>query len=297
VAAQQIEVEKMTVVVGVDGSPESLAAVRTATTEAKWRNQALRIVHAFVWPTLHVPVGPPQGGPPDAGLRHAAEAILDEAASAATQTDPSVHISKELVTGAPVPVLLRATHGAELVVVGDRGLGGFTGLLAGSVAVGLAMYASAPVLVVKGDLARNGPVVAGVDGAGTCESAVDYAFQEASYRETELVAVHAWTSPVSPVPGDMLPLVYDIAATTAAHTRVLAEVVTGHRERYPDVKVRLAVEHHRPAATLIRHSESAQLIVVGSRGRGGFTGLLLGSVSQQVLHHAQCPVLIARKKA
>ncbi len=286
----------MTIVVGVDGSDQSLDAVRVAAAEAQWRDRPLRIVHAFVWPMLHVAAGAPVGGPPDAGLRHAAEAVLKDAAAIAAEAQPGIEISTDLIPGAPVAVLLQAARDAELVVLGDRGLGGFSGLLVGSVAVQLAAHAAAPVLIIKGFLRPNGPVVVGVDGSQRSVHAIECAFEEAANRHAELVAVHCWTDPVSTEPGDMLPLVYDVEATEDDEERVMAESLAGYRERYPTVNVRTEVLRHHASKALIERTKDAQLIVVGSRGRGGFSGLLLGSVSQQVLHHSHCPVLIARKK-
>jgi len=230
-----------------------------------------------VWPLLHVPVGPPEGGPPEAGLRHEAERLIEEAAAVAAKENPAVPVSTDLITGAPAPALLREVRTAELVVLGDRGLGGFSGLLVGSVAVQVAAHSPVPVLVAKGRLAEQGLVVVGVDGSPESLSAVECAFQEAAYRRVELVAVHGWTG-----------------ADAQGAERLLSEAIAGHRERFPDVTVRPEVIHDRPARALVKLSEDAQLVVVGSRGPGGFTGLLLGSVSQQVLHHSRCPVLIVR---
>lgn len=286
----------MTIVVGVDGSASAMDAVRLAAQEAAWRKHPLRIVHAFIWPLLHVPLGPSQAGPPEGGLRHEAERLLTESASLAVQTVPSVKVETELIEGAPSPVLLGAARSAELVVLGDRGLGGFTGLLIGSVAVQVAAHSPVPVLVAKGALEHPGAVVLGADGSPASSNAVEYAFQEADFRATELVVVHTWSGPTSTGPGDMLPLVYDLDQVQAEEERVLAEALAGYRDRYPNVTVRQEVLRAGASRTLIRKSEHAQLVVVGSRGRGGFTGLLLGSVSQQVLHHSHCPVMIVPRK-
>jgi nucleotide-binding universal stress UspA family protein len=286
----------MTVVVGVDGSPSALDAVRVGIMEAGWRDCPLRIVHAFIWPWLNVPLGPLQDGPAEGGLRHDAERILAEAGALAAQTNPSVRVSTELVTGAPAPVLLQAAQNADLVVIGDRGLGGFSGLLIGSVAVQMAAHSPVPVLVAKNYHGSLGPVVAGVDGAPESAAALEVAFREASHRRAELVAVHTWTGPAPTGPGDMLSPVYDMELVRAEEERVLAEALAGWAETYPDVKVSRQPIQGRAARTLVHLSTEAQLIVVGARGRGGFAGLLLGSVSQQVLHHAACPVLIVPRR-
>lgn len=280
------------VVVGVDGSSSSLAAVDLAAAEATVRRRPLRIVHAFVWPYLNVPLGPPAGGPPDGGLRSAADRLVDEAVARARAAAPDVEVSGEVVTGAAGAVLLTRSRSAALVVVGDRGLGGFTGLLVGSVAAQLAAHATCPVLVCRGVGDITDPVLLGVDGSPANDPAVGFAFEEASLRGVPLVAVHAWTHPMPSGPGDMLPVVYDQAAVGEDEERLLAEALAGWHDKYPDVVVHRKVVRQVPRKALIDASDGAQLVVVGTRGRGGFTGLLLGSVSQAVLHHAACPVAI-----
>lgn len=138
----------MTVVVGVDGSSSALDAVRLATIEARWRDCPLKIVHAFIWPWLNVPLGPLQEGPADGGLRHDAERILAGALEVARETGPSVRVSTELITGAAAPVLLHEAKSADLIVLGARGLGGFTGLLLGSVSQQVLHHCASPILIV-----------------------------------------------------------------------------------------------------------------------------------------------------
>ncbi|HEU4423611.1 MAG TPA: universal stress protein, partial [Pilimelia sp.] len=282
------------VVVGVDGSKSALGAVRLAAREARLRGRPLRVVHAFIWPLLNVPLGPSPAGPLDGGLRHDAELIVEEAVAEAARTEPGLALTAQIVNGAAAPVLLGESRHAALVVLGDRGLGGFTGLLVGSVAVQVVAHAECPVLVARGEPRADGPVVVGVDGSPLSGLAVGFAVEEAALRETGVVAVHAWTRPVSTGPGDMLPLVYDVDAVEAEEDRVLAESVAGWGDRYPEVPVTHRLVRGPTRATLIDESARAQLLVVGARGRGGFAGLLLGSVSQAVLHHAGCPVAVIR---
>lgn len=287
------------VVVGVDGSECSLAAVRSAAAEAVRRGRPLRIVHAFIWPLLRVPVEPSAFGPPEGGLRNQAERILAEAAEHARLAAPGLAVSTSLVDGAAAPVLLAESRHAALLVVGDRGLGGFASLVIGSVAVQAAAHAACPVLVVRGEehggeraaerdgdgggrAVSGGPVVVGVDGSETSALAVGFAVEEAALRGAELVAVHAWSGPVSAGPGDMLPLVFDAARLEEEEREVLAESLVAWRERYPEVVIRPELVHGRATQHLIERSATAQLVVVGARGRGGFTGLLLGSVSQTI---------------
>ncbi len=280
------------IVVGLDGSASSNAALDLAIHEATQRRRPLSLVHAFIWPYLHVPLGPSPYGPPEGGLRHEAERILADAYTRAQTAAPDLDIRGELVTGEAAQVLLDAARTAELIIIGDRGLGGFTGLLIGSVAVQLAAHASCPVMVARGTVDPAAPVLLGVDGSPANGPAVGFASEEAALRGVPLLALHAWTHPVSTGPGDMLPLVYDPAAVEADETRVLADALAGWHDKYPDVTVRRELVHAGARKALIDASSHAQLIVVGTRGRGGFAGLLLGSVSQAVLHHAACPVAV-----
>jgi nucleotide-binding universal stress UspA family protein len=280
------------VIVGVDGSRSSLAAVDLAAQEAVLRGRPLRVVHAFVWPYFNVPLGPSPYGPAEGGLRHEAERLLSEACDHARAAAPGLDVTGELVTGHAAAVLLGCAHASGLLVVGDRGLGGFTGLLVGSVAVQLAAHAPCPVLVMRGRADANAPVLLGVDGSPASDRAIGFAFEEAALRGVPLEALHGWTHPVSTGPGDTLPLVYDVAEVEGEEARLLAEALAGWHEKYPDVVVRRALVRGSARRALIEATTGAQLAVVGTRGRGGFTGLLLGTVSQAVLHHAACPVAI-----
>ena len=280
------------VVVGVDGSPCSLAAVDLAAGEARLRSAPLRVVHGFIWPYFGIPLGPSSAGPPQGGLRHEAERILAEAVERARQAAPAVDVDAEVVTGGGAAVLVAESRDAAMVVVGDRGLGGFSGLLIGSVAVQLAAHAECPVLVVRGQAHSSGPVVLGVDGSPQASAAVAHAFDEAWLRSARLVAVHAWLDPVVRAPGDILPVVFDPDQVRDEEARLLAEAIAGCRQQYPDVVVREELVHGPTRAALIDRSAEAQLVAVGTRGRGGLRGLLLGSVSQALLHHAACPVLV-----
>lgn len=282
------------VVVGVDGSAIALDAVRSAARSAALEQRPLRIVHAFIWPLMGVPLGPDPNGPPTGGLRHQAERYVAEAVAEVGKVAPEVPVTGAVVDGPPVPVLLDEAHRATLLVLGNRGLGGFAGLLIGSVTVQVSARAQCPVLVVRGEPRADGPVVVGVDGSECSGEAVGLAFDEAARRGTTLVAVHAWLYPTPIAPGDVLPLVYDLDALAADERRLLAECVAGFAERYPDVPVQQRLVRGSAAGALVEESKNAQLVVVGARGRGAFAGLLLGSVSHAVLHHAHCPVVVVR---
>ena len=285
------------VVVGVDGSASSLAAVEAAAREARLRGAGLRVVHAFFWPALHVPLGPSPLGPSDGGLLKMADRLVAEAVERARAAAPDVDVSHTVVAGEPLTVLEAQSRAAELVVVGSRGMGGFVGLLVGSTAVHLAAHGRCPVLVVREQPGAEGPVVLGVDGSAAGERAVDLAFAEAELRKAPLVALHAWTTWNAPMPAPRdasAPYANPPGALAGEEERLLSEALAGRKERYPGVVVEHRVVHGGTREALIEASRSAQLVVVGARGRGGFTGLLLGSVSQALLHHAHCPVAVVR---
>ncbi|NXY95462.1 universal stress protein [Streptomyces sp. BR123] len=285
------------VIVGVDGSAPSLVAVEAAAREARWRNAGLQIVHAFRWPPVRVSTGPPVPPPAEREVRQMTEGLVTEAVERAKSVAPSVDATHAVVTGEPVTVLEERSRAAELVVVGSRGIGGFVGLLVGSTAVHLAPRGRCPVLVVRDRPEPAGSIVLGVDGSRAGAAAVDFAFAEATLRGVGIVALHAWTTwnaPVPPPQDPAEPYASRPGMLAQAEERLLAEALAGHRERYPDVPVEPRVVHAATREALIGASATAQLLVVGARGRGGFAGLLLGSVSQAVLHHAHCPVAVVR---
>jgi nucleotide-binding universal stress UspA family protein len=282
------------VVVGVDGSEPALRAVRLAAAEASRRDRPLRVVHGFIWPLLRVPVGAPPDGPPGGGLRHQAEEIVAAAVTEAQATVPGLRVSGEIIDGQAAAALLGEAPTATMIVIGDRGLGGFAALVVGSVAVQVTEYAECPVLVARGADRPAGPVVVGVDGSPRSRAALEFAAGEASLRGTRLHALHAYAHPGSAGPGDMQPLVYEEGRLRGEEDRLVAEALTGLDERWPEVPVTREVAHGRPTRVLVEASRTAQLVVVGAQGRGELSGLLLGSVSQGVLRRADCPVAVVR---
>ena len=291
--------DRRPVVAGVDGSECGLQAVRWAAAEAVRRRRPLRLVAAHAWPAGGLVGDPGLGVDPRAVVRDVVLGHLDVAAREAVHVAGNLSVERVEVTGFPERVLEAESRRAELVVVGDRGLGGFTGLLIGSVGVALAAHAACPVVVVRGAEPDQAaplpePVVVGVDGSPESEGALAFAFAAADLRRVPLVAVHAWWDLV--VEPTMGPLV-DWDAVEADEHEVLAERLAGWAEMYPDVPVRRLVVRDRPARALVEESGRSQLVVVGSRGRGGLRGMLLGSVSQALLHHAHCPVAVVRQGA
>ncbi|MFD1661729.1 universal stress protein [Streptomyces caeni] len=285
------------VVVGVDGSPSSLDAVQTAAGEARLRGRGLRVVYAFLWPAMHPPSGPSPLGPVGGELRAGVERVMAEAVQRARTAAPGVATANAVIAGEPRAVLESQSRTAELIVVGNRGLGGFAGLLLGSTAVHLAAHGHCPVMVVRGRKDATGDILLGADGSRAGRPAVDFAFAEASLRGTPLIAFHAWnprTERALSGPADPRALVCAEERLRDEATRQLAEALSGKQEQYPDVPVHRRLVKAGPRPALIEASGSAQLLVVGARGRGGFPGMLLGSVSQALRRHAQWPVTVVR---
>jgi nucleotide-binding universal stress UspA family protein len=282
------------VVVGVDGSQAALNAVRWAAAEALSMQCPLSLVHTLEWPLVSYPV--PAGLRADwtQEMHEQGRRWLREAQETAKLAAPGVQTQMHLFTGDPRERLIAEAEHARELVVGSRGLGGFAGMLLGSTSATVTQHAVCPVVVVHGQGAPTGPVVVGLDGSAASEPALGYAVQAAARAGATLRAVHAWDdlgvlhSPIAPA--EAVP-VNEIEA--AAH-RMLAEQLASWQEKYPDTVVEAQVIHERPAAALIELGHQARMIIVGSRGRGGFTRLLLGSVSQAVARHATCPVIVCR---
>jgi nucleotide-binding universal stress UspA family protein len=262
--------------------------VEAAAAEATRRNRPLRIVHAFDWPPVSAALTPDMSEPVRRVARERVLTALHEAEALALKTEPELVVTADVVDESPVAVLRAESRHAFLLVLGDRGAGGFTELLVGSVAVQTAALSSCPVMVIRGEPRASGPVVVGIDGSATSMQALRFAAETAALRGAELLAVHAWSTGDSTEPAGTSPMSED---------RVLAEAVAGLGERHPDLVVRRDMTQGPARRVLAERSAGAQLVVVGDRGHGGFTGLLLGSVSQYLVHRAACPIIVARNAA
>jgi nucleotide-binding universal stress UspA family protein len=262
-----------------------MQAVEWAAREAALLDAPLRLVHAFVWPLLHLPPAMRRMGPPG-GERVYAENLLSRALDRARSAAPSVTVTTALVKDFPYPLLVEESRTSEYVVVGASGLGTLADALAGSVAVRLAANAHAPTVLVRGEIRpaerAAGRVVVGVDGSELAAVAAELAAREAACRDAQLVLVHIDKRGGG---GD---------GAAAAH---LEAVAARARQAHPGLEVEERVLFGHAAGALVEESREADLVVVGSRGRGGFAGLLLGSVSQTLLHHANCPVIVVPRNA
>lgn len=285
------------IIVGVDDSPSSYAALDWAVGEASRRALPLHLLHVVEWPPYGL------DAPPSPGR----EAIVLAARERVCCRAPHLVATHETVDGDPSGVLVDRSRHASMIVVGNRGLGGFRSLLTGSVGVQTAAHAQCPVVVVRPHIRAQSPaeepveqpprhavgrVVVGVDESDLSDAAVGFAFDEAASRGIGLTAVHAWHYPVSSSPSDVIFAVCVPPDVADIQHKILAQALAAHQERHPEVPVQSVLAQGSPATVLVHESIGAELLVVGSRGHGGFAGLLLGSVSDAAIRHAGCPVAV-----
>ncbi|MEU3647287.1 universal stress protein [Lentzea sp. NPDC034063] len=276
------------VVAGVDGSSSALAAVMWAADECARRNAPLRLVHAFSLPAQGHLAFDGTGGDVRCAAGERAAACLAEAATAARAAGPDVEITTEPLGGGATTLLIEESRHARLLVLGAQGLGNVRGLLVGSTAAALASHGRCPLVIVRGLAATDGPIVVGHDGSAASEAALGFAFAAASLRAARLTVLLCR-------PGFTVESAYRTARFAAARDEAdddAREVLTRWQTRYPDVRVERALPRDRPVRALMRYGTEAQLLVVGSHGRGGFDGMLLGSTSQALVSHAPCPLVI-----
>ncbi|KUI30558.1 universal stress protein [Mycobacterium sp. IS-1496] len=284
------------IVVGADGSAAGKVAVDWAARDAARRGVPLTIVHVIAPKNIQMWIEVPA---PQEYLRWQAERstrVMAEATAIAERAAEGRHLTvvKQVVPGEAKATLIDMSKDAEMVVVGSRGLGDWGRRLLGSVSTAVVHHAHCPVAVIHDedplmDHPDQAPVVVGIDGSAAAEHAIAIAFDEASRRGVDLVAVHAWNDVDYEFP-DIKWVDY-----TDRGERIIAERLAGYCETYPDVTVRKVLVRDRPAHQLLQQSEGAQLLVVGSHGRGGFAGMLLGSVSSEVVQSARMPVIVARQ--
>jgi nucleotide-binding universal stress UspA family protein len=283
------------IVIGTDGSTGSAAALRWGVREAELRGRKATALLAWGYLDQHHPGGGTDFDPDY--HEDDARAALAAAVEAAVGAQAAAGVQQEVACDLASRALLDASLEAELLVVGARGLGGFKALLLGSVSEQCLHYAGCPVAVVHEGVAEAGTgperIVVGVDGSPDSHDALRWAVAEARVRGATLHLIHAW-QPAIVGGNSFLPV--------PAETDAMAELATRHLESALGAEDTTgltveAVEQCGPAAgVLLDAAADASLVVVGSRGRGGFAGLLLGSVSQQVARHAPCPVVVVRHR-
>ncbi|MCZ4602723.1 universal stress protein [Streptomyces sp. Lzd4kr] len=292
------------VIAGVDGSAESLAAAEWAAREAVRRDRTLRLVHAWNW---HPRQG--AGEPATAAQRYLGRRALRQAEDRIRRTCPGVKLDDEQIEGPATIALLQAADRADLLVLGSRGLSGFTGLLVGSVALGVVARATRPVVLVRaGEEAsdehraaddgspstRTGyrDVVLGIDLGDPCDEVIEFAFEAARERGARLHVVHAWQAP-SPLglgPGDIG--LVNGPEQADEWLGFLTAVLKGWRDKYPEVEVAETVTEGRAQSVLVRAATGASLLVVGRRMTEKPAGPRTGPVTHAAIHHVTCPVAV-----
>jgi nucleotide-binding universal stress UspA family protein len=273
--------DRRPVVVGVDGSENSLTALLWAAAAAHAHAAPLAVVHADP---------DEEGEVVSTRDPQKASSVLADAAARVSATQPVVEVTLVQHPGSPVEALLETGHDAAFVVVGSRGLGGFAGLLLGSTPMQVVPHAQCPVVVVRPGTAPrpDAEVIVGYDGSQPSAAAAAFGFWHAAATGSpvRVVAVGAKAEVDEVVDVAALPI-GSPEATFWAPARVVAE-------EYPAVSTSYHSVAGRPARALVDQGEGGALLVLGTRGLGGFRGLLQGSVSQQVLHHASSPVAMVR---
>ncbi|BCM72899.1 MULTISPECIES: universal stress protein [Streptomyces] len=280
------------IVVGIAPAPSERLSLAWAADEADRRHLPLKLVHAQGVPTAGYRSG---GARPsweewNKALHGLGDEVLKEAVSFVESRHPAVQVSTLLAEGEPAWVLCEEARGAALVVVGSWHLSKRRELFSSAaVALPLIAHAPCPVAVVpEPEHVTQQPAyfVVGVDGSPQSAAAVDLAFEEAALRGALLRALYVWHPPLLGV--------LDEEAAVQECRRLLSETVAGRTATHPEVELHHEVVRGHPVQVLTEASEHALGLVVGTRGRGGFSGMLLGSVGQGVLHHARCPVITVR---
>ncbi|MGN9787689.1 universal stress protein [Nonomuraea sp. ZG12] len=266
----------------MDGSAPSTEALDWAAADARRRRLDLRLVHVREQSRF---------------TREATDycaGTLEAARERVRALTNDVEVTTELLAGNVIESLVGESASADSVVLGSRGLGGFAGLVIGSVSMGVAGHASSPVVIVRGSGAQHGRVVVGDDGSPCAQVALAYAAEQARARGVPLQVTYAWQMPVTPSHAAGYSAVR--ASSCEQELRLAAERLSAWREKNPDIEIVDEQVVGHPAEALIKAAETADLVVVGSRGLGGFAAAVLGSVSRTVLHQAVCPVAVVRPR-
>ncbi|MET8964336.1 universal stress protein [Streptomyces sp. NPDC004096] len=293
------------VIVGVDGSAESLAAAEWAAREAVRRERPLRMVHAWNW---HLAQGD-GGDRANAAQRHLARRVLRQASERVRNAVPGVQLTDEQLEGPATEALVKAAEQAELLVLGSRGLSGFTGFLVGSVAMGTVAKATRPVVLVRADEeaedehfpgddgkpsthTRYRDVVLGIDLRDPCDEVIKFAFEAAGQRHARLRVVYAWQSPsaISLGPGDIA--LMRNPQQGEEWREFLSAVLQIWRDKYPETEVLETVVEGKAATALARAASPASLLVLGRRTAERPTVPRLGPVTHAAVHHVGCPLAV-----
>ena len=291
------------VVVAVDGSEASNNAVRWAANTALKRGIPLRLASSYTMPQFLYAEGmvPPKELFDD--LQNETFEKIEAARAIAHEVAPELKIGHTIAEGSPIDMLLEMSNDVTMIVMGSRGMGGLSGMVMGSVSASVVSHANCPVVVVREDShvtedTKYGPVVVGVDGSEVSQKATEYAFAEAQARGAELIAVHTWMDmQVQASLAGLSAAQQEWAEVEKEQANLLSERLAPLVEKYPEVEVRKIIARDRPVRALSESADGAQLLVVGSHGRGGFKGMLLGSTSRALLQASPCPMMVVRPES
>ncbi|RKR91149.1 nucleotide-binding universal stress UspA family protein [Micromonospora pisi] len=287
------------ILVGYDGSEGATRALDWALDEAGRTGEPVQLAYAFEWMAAGTWIGPGPGPGtwPDETTRRAVEGMVAAAVDQSVASHPGLDVRGEVLESPASMGLRERSADATMVVLGSRGHGGFTGLLAGSTTIAMSTHAHCPVVVVPSGAAGADParsrIVVGTDGSPYAQLALGWAIERAARRGAPVHAVRVWTGSTT----RWRPAESDPNEMSRAEQDAVDQQLVDCRRRFPDLSITGEVVAGHPVEVLVEASRRAQLLVVGSRGRGGFRGLLLGSVSQQVLHHTECPTVVVRELA
>lgn len=285
------------IVVGVDGSEESLRAVEWAAMEAKRHSSPLRIVSATATaPRVHAYHASPAAVA--SALRGISARALITAIGRAEEVAPGLAIETGLLSGPPPLAVAESGSGASMLVVGARGAGGFAAMVLGSVSRYVAGRAECPVVVVREEtMAVHREVAVGIRDPLDTTGTLAFAFEEAATRGAGLVAVHAsfWFPsgphlPAGSEAAELPPTAPERISAEAASS--LAAALSGWQDKFPGVRVRHDIIHAHPARALAGYTARADLVVIGRHAHSGGEGPGIGSIQHAVLDHAHGPVAI-----
>ena len=282
------------IIVGYDRSPDAKAAAAWALDEAARTGASVEFLFAYEWPAWAPASGtlPVASVWPDGETDRAVKGMLNEAVAAAKQTHPGVPTDTSIVNDSAALTLIDRSAEAALIVLGSRGHSAVAGLL-GSVSVAVSAHAHCPVVVVRGEAPASAPVVVGIDDAPSAPVVLAYAVEQAAAHGVPLRVIRAWP----PVAGIWEESPIATRTVAPAERQSFDDLVATWRAKFPQVEVSAEAVVDHPAGALAEASRTAQLLVAGTRGRGAVRGMVLGSVSQHLLRHSACTVVIVHEAA
>ncbi|MEO3756906.1 universal stress protein [Mycobacterium sp. B14F4] len=286
------------VVVGVDGTDEAVGAARWAAAVAQKLTAPLHIVHAKPYSGHNFSDTLAAIRAADITALQEAGPVVIEAAERAVRADhPDLAVTSVQLPDPIDEALVGLSRHARMIVLGSADVSVSAAVLVGSTTLAVASHAVCPVVAWRGDVVTptDQPIVLGVDGDDDSRVAIGAAFELAERFGVGIVAVHGWST--RRPPGEVvIPVLIDWDAVAADELKGLTETMAPWRRLYPGVEVTCTVHRDKPSSAILRHAADAQLVIVGSRGRGVLAGAILGSTGLNLLHHAPVPTMICRSQ-